>query len=86
MRDGLDDLLDNLGIKNKDVLLNKAYGLSLSDQYWMNPVKRPLDWNEINFFDHDFNSQDFLSASFENKMLDTKKSISILLIIHRMGC
>jgi len=72
-RDGLDDLLDNLGIKNKDVLLNKAYGLSLSDQYWMNPVDRPLDWNDINFFDHDFNSRDFIGAAFENKILETKK-------------
>lgn len=55
-RDGLDDLLESLGIKDKDMLLNKAYGLSLSDHYWMNPVERPMDWNDINFFDHDFNS------------------------------
>lgn len=72
-RDGLDDLLESLGIKDKDILLNKAYGLSLSDHYWMNPVERPMDWNDINFFDHDFNSQDFVEAAFENKILDTKK-------------
>lgn len=71
-RDGLDDLLDNLGVKNKDCLLNKAYGLSLSDQYWMNPVEMSLDWNDINFFDNDFNSRDFIEATFENKVLDTK--------------
>jgi len=72
-RDGLDDLLESLGIKDKDMLLNKAYGLSLSDHYWMNPVERPMDWNDINFFDHDFNSQDFVEAVFENKILDAKK-------------
>lgn len=71
-RDGLDDFLDNLGIENKDVLLNKAYGLSLSDHYWMNPVERLLDWKDINFFDHDFNSQDFIDASFEDKVVDSK--------------
>lgn len=71
-RDGLDDFLDNIGIKNKDILLNKAYGLSLSDQYWMNPVERPMDWEDINFFDHDFNSQDFIEASFENRIMDNK--------------
>lgn len=71
-RDGLDDFLDNLGIKNKDILLNKAYGLSLSDQYWMNPVECPMNWNDINFFDHDFNSQDFIEATFENKIVDNK--------------
>lgn len=71
-RDGLDDFLDNLGIKNKDILLNKAYGLSLSDQYWLNPVERLMDWKDINFFDHDFNSQDYIEASFENKIIDNK--------------
>lgn len=72
-RDGLADFLDNLGIKNKDVLLNKAYGLSLSDQYWMNPIDRLMDWKDINFFDHDFNSQDFIDASFEDKIVDNRK-------------
>lgn len=67
-RDGLYDLLDNLAIKNKDILLNKAFGLSLSDQYWMNPVDKPLDWNDINFFTNDFNSKNFIEACFENKV------------------
>lgn len=71
-REGLADFLDNLGIKNKDVLLNKAYGLSLSDQYWMNPIDRLMDWKDINFFDHDFNSQDFIDASFEDKIVDNR--------------
>ena len=69
-RDGLDYLLDNLGIKNRDILLNKAYGLSLSDQYWMNPEDTPLDWNKINFFDNDFDSHDYLQATFENQLLN----------------
>lgn len=69
-RDGLDDFLDNLGIDNKDVLLNKAYGLSLTDQYWMNPVEQSLKWQNINFFDHDFNSDSYLEAVFENKIVD----------------
>ncbi|NJE45572.1 hypothetical protein [Massilimicrobiota sp. SW1139] len=68
-RDGLDDFLDNVGIKNKDILLNKAFGLSLSDQYWLNPVEKQMDWHDINFFMNDFNSQDFIDASFENKIL-----------------
>lgn len=69
-REGLDDFLDNIGIKNKDMLLNKAFGLSLSDQYWMNPVDLPMDWKDINFFDHNFNSYDFLEATFENRVLE----------------
>lgn len=53
--------------------MNKAFGLSLSDQYWLNPVSMPMKWDDINFFDHDFNSQDYLEATFENKVLDTHK-------------
>ena len=67
-RDGLYNLLDNLGIENKDILLNKAFGLSLTDQYWMNPVGKPMDWNDINFFTNDFNSHEFVEACFENKV------------------
>ena len=71
-RDGLDDLLDNLGIKDKDMLLNKAFGLSLSDQYWLNPIKMPMDWHDINFFNHNFSSQNFYEAVFENKLQSIK--------------
>lgn len=39
----VDDLLDHLGIENKDCLLNKAFGLSLSDHYWMNPAEMIMD-------------------------------------------
>lgn len=72
-RDGLDDFLDNLGLDNQDILLNKAYGLSLSDQYWMNPVESKLKWEDINFFDHDFNSQSYIEAIFENKLVEDEE-------------
>ncbi|MBS5111581.1 MAG: type III toxin-antitoxin system ToxN/AbiQ family toxin [Coprobacillus cateniformis] len=72
-RDGLDDFLDNIGIKNKDTLLNKAFGLSLSDQYWMNPINISMNWEDINFFEHNFNSSDYQDAVFENKVVDLKK-------------
>lgn len=72
-RDGIDDFFVNMGIKNKDILLNKAFGLSLSDQYWMNPINMPMDWADINFFEHDFNSSNYQEAIFENKIVDTKK-------------
>lgn len=67
-RDGLDDFLENIGIKNRDALLNKAFGLSLSDQYWMNPVDAQMSWDDINFFDHDFDSQDYIQSEFMHKV------------------
>ncbi|MFQ9924045.1 MAG: type III toxin-antitoxin system ToxN/AbiQ family toxin [Beduini sp.] len=72
-RDGLDDFLDNIGIENKDTLLNKAFGLSLSDQYWMNPANMIMDWKDINFFENDFNSSDYEEAVFENRIFDIKQ-------------
>ncbi len=36
-RMGIKEALDTLGIDSTTKLLNKAYGLSLSDQYWIKP-------------------------------------------------
>ena len=36
------------------ILLLKCHGLSLSDQYWLNPAAAPLQWKEINFYDNPF--------------------------------
>lgn len=37
-------------------LIPRSYGLSLSDQYWLQPVDAELDWDEINFFHHPFST------------------------------
>jgi hypothetical protein len=47
-------------------LLTKSLSLSLSDQYWINPVKKPLEWEKINFFDNAF-SEDVGNALFGKK-------------------
>jgi hypothetical protein len=62
-RNGLEVLLDSTGIKNLSLLPLKCFGLSLSDQYWVNPVNRPLQWSNINFFDNAF-SEDFGNILF----------------------
>ena len=46
--------MKTLNLTSTDKLLTKCFGLSLSDQYWVNPVQNPLDWGEINFFHNDF--------------------------------
>lgn len=65
-RDKLDLLLARLGVGRPEELLDKSFGLSLSDQYWLKPFDSDLAYNDINFFDHDFDSADFLEASFSN--------------------
>lgn len=62
-RQGLEAALLELGIHDKEQLLLKGLGLSLSDQYWMNPDGELL-WKDVNFFDNSF-SEDVGNAFFD---------------------
>lgn len=62
-RDRLDLLLHRLNIIAPNELLNKAFGLSLSDQYWLKPFDKNIKYDDINFFDNDFDYSEFLEAS-----------------------
>ena len=53
-RDGIIEALETLRISSTSILLDKCYGLSLSDQYWICPTNSGLKWSDINFFDNDF--------------------------------
>jgi hypothetical protein len=72
-RSGIREALTILHVSNTEQLLTKCYGLSLSDQYWINPSRHPLKWEEINFFKNNF-SDDVGNALFgqvaENSDLD----------------
>lgn len=67
-RKDLKRLLDNLNIEFAEELLDKAYGLSLSDQYWFKSVDDKVRWEDINFFDNDFEFEGFLTASFSDSI------------------
>jgi len=53
-RVGLLDALVGIGISSPALLLEKCYGLSLSDQYWICPKDSGLAWEDVNFFHNDF--------------------------------
>ncbi len=53
-RDGLANALEELQISSPIKLLERSYGLSLSDQYWICPEAANLDWKSVNFFDNAF--------------------------------
>lgn len=53
-RMGIKDILLSLDIATPLNLVDKAFGLSLSDQYWIKPKNSSLLWKNINFFDNDF--------------------------------
>lgn len=53
-RSGIREAFDKLNISTPQSLLIHCHGLSLSDQYWIKPVKADVIWEEVNFFTNDF--------------------------------
>ena len=53
-RSGVRKALETLHLPNTQALLTRCFGLSLSDQYWIRPEGQPLEWSQINFFEHPF--------------------------------
>ena len=74
-RDKLSLLLQRLNIETTNQLLDKAFGLSLSDQYWIKPYDLDIKYDDINFFDHDFDYSEFMEASLSlNSKTITKEA------------
>ena len=65
-RRDLEGLLSRLNVSTTEELLNKAYGLSLSDQYWIKEHNSSIKWEDINFFDNDFKYMGYLMASLSS--------------------
>jgi hypothetical protein len=63
-REGIRDLLEQLDISFPQQLLDKSFGLSLSDQYWICPENADLKWENINFFNNPF-SEDIGDLLFQ---------------------
>lgn len=74
-RDKLDLLLHRLNIDVPGELLDKAFGLSLSDQYWIKPTLSNVTYDDINFFENTFDYTEFLEASLSlNSKTITRES------------
>lgn len=76
-RDKLDLLLHRLNVNAPYELLNKAFGLSLSDQYWLKPSNTNIKYEDINFFDNDFDYAEFMEASLSKNSQIIKKISSL---------
>ena len=76
-RDNLDMLLLRLNVVAPSELLDKAFGLSLSDQYWLKPFDSDIKYEDINFFDNDFDYDEFMEASLSknSKMIKNDSSL-----------
>lgn len=81
-RDELDLLLTNLELSTPIELLNKSFGLSLSDQYWIKPYDSNIEYKDINFFEHDFRYSEFKNITFSTSNLISSK-ISFDELLHK---
>lgn len=76
-RDKLDLLLYRLDITAPSELLDKSFALSLSDQYWLKPYNSNIEYDDINFFDHDFDYSEFMEASLSKNSKTIVKEVSL---------
>ncbi|MDR1754458.1 MAG: HipA domain-containing protein, partial [Eubacterium sp.] len=74
-RQNFREAMEDLGVSSSEELLTKCFGLSLSDQYWVNPVDKPLEWEKINFFDNCF-SEDVGNALFGMNIQDNEINLT----------
>lgn len=65
-RKDIEGLLERLNVSTTEELLNKAYALSLSDQYWIKEQNSCIKWKDINFFENDFKYKGYLQASLSS--------------------
>ena len=61
-RRGIQQQLKLLKEETSQSLMLAAYGLSLTDHYWMQPISRELYWKDINFFENDFSDDIYQNA------------------------
>lgn len=73
-RNHIQPFLDTLSMNNSVELLEKGYGLSLTDQYWLKEEGSSLEWKDINFFDNEFSADvgNVLFGSKDSKNIDLK--------------
>lgn len=77
-RKDLEKLLERLNVESSQELLNKSYGLSLSDQYWLKEFDADINWKDINFFNNDFEYEAYLEASLDSSSSHLRLDPNIL--------
>ena len=77
-RKDLENLLEKLNVSSPEELLNKSYGLSLSDQYWLKEENNDIKWENINFFTNNFEYEAYLEASLDSSSSEVTTDKEIL--------
>lgn len=74
-RRGIQQVLNYLQEESNLSLMLSAYGLSLTDHYWMQPIGKKLYWKDLNFFENDF-SDELGSLLTDSNKVDIDVNIS----------
>ena len=73
-RVALDTLLDHLGVKSAQELIDLEYGLSVSDHYWLRPANEKLSYDDLSFFHRSFDQDGFGRAMFSDNRYQAPES------------
>ena len=74
-RRGIQQVLNYLNEGSNLSLMLSAYGLSLTDHYWMQPIGESLYWGDLNFFENEF-SDELGSLLTDSKKVNLDENIS----------
>lgn len=74
-RRGIQQALHSVGEETSQSLMLSAFGLSLTDHYWMQPIDRELYWKDINFYENAF-SDELGNLLSDSGKVDVDKHIS----------
>lgn len=74
-RRGIQQVLHCLNEKTSLSLMLSAYGLSLTDHYWMQPIGEELYWKDLNFYENDF-SDELGNLLTDSGRVDMERNIS----------
>lgn len=74
-RRGIQQVLTRLKEETSLSLMLSAYGLSLTDHFWLQPVGKELYWKDLNFYENDF-SDELGSLLTDSEKIDYDDNIS----------
>lgn len=70
-RDDKESIFEGYQVRDGYELANKHYALSLSDQYWLKPIDEDISWEDINYFDHDYDGKFFFEVTYGKESFNT---------------
>jgi len=63
-REHMDAKLRELGVERPSLIPFRNLGFSLSDQYWVCPEGETLRWEDLNYFDNPFGTEDMFAVPY----------------------